>query len=626
MLSLAYRSLLGLFLFILLHASASASDQITGRSYYEDTSREMTFSEIQQQKFRAYSGILSLGYLKSPVWIHLRIDPHETVKGSQLVVRIRPEFLDKVELFDPVYLSLGRVVTGDEEATPQQQYESLNLNFLIPAGHGPRDIWLKVTSNSTMLLDAQILPLAEALKEDRVQELKYSAYLALLLIFVLWALLYFSSYLDWVIGTFALTQFLGLVSMAGLLGFYRGLWPLSSVLSEGTFVDCSIAPFVASGFRLDYLLLRESKPNSQLLNVAKWGPIYLPVYLLLMLLGYEQQAFQMSMYMVFFMTLLYLILALTIPTLASMPEGGKPLLSRRSLICLYSFIFVALSLSALPSLGFFSASFLVFDGFLLYSILSGCAFLLILHMRTKEILKRGISLERDFLEAERRTQHEVERRQEQSQFLSMLTHELRTSLSVVSMVLGAKDQTPTLLMAAEKSIRDIGEIIERCLNVDKHEAGQIDLNLSNCDLDQLVRELIEYSNRPDRVRLEVNSGVAPYTDGFWVRLILANLIDNALKYSPVNSPINVYIDDDFHGEASFTRISVTNFVGRAGQPDAEKVFQKYYRHPRAHAFTGTGLGLFLSSQLAHRLEGKLEYVPTDTHVRFILCLPRSISL
>jgi signal transduction histidine kinase len=610
----------------LFHALASANDQITSRAYYEDTSREMTFNEVQQQNFHEYSGILSLGYLKSAVWFHLRVDPIETVNDTPLVVRIRPGFLDKIELFDPVYRSLGQVVTGDEEPIPQQQYESLNLNFLIPAGQGPRDVWLKVTSSSTMLLDVEVLPLAEALKEDRAQDLKYSAYLALLLTFFLWALLYFANHRDQIIGTFALTQFLGLISMAGLIGFYRGLWPLSSMVSEGSFVDCSIAPFVASGFRLDYLLLRESTPNSRLLNILKWGPLYLPTYLLLMLLGYQQQAFQMSMYIIFCMTLLYLILALTIPAMTSLPENRRPLLSRRSLISLYSFIFLALSLSALPSMGFFSASFLVFDGFLLYSILSGCAFLIVLHIRTNESLKRGIALKHDYLDAERRAQVEVERRQEQSQFLSMLTHELRTSLSVVSMVLGAKEKTPVLLSAADKSIRDMGQIIERCLNVDKHEAGQINMSLSNCNLAELAKELIAYCKQPDRVRLVVNSDVAPYTDLFLVRLILANLIDNAFKYSPVHSPIDVAIDEGHHEEVSFTRISVTSFVGKAGQPDPTKVFQKYYRHPRALAVTGTGLGLFLSAQLAHRLDAQLQYVPTDAQVRFILCLPQSISL
>jgi signal transduction histidine kinase len=624
MLSLAARFFLGLFLFMLTQVSASANDQITHRAYYEDKGRELTFSEVMQKRFNDYSGILSLGYLKAAVWIHLNIDPHETAKETSLVLRIRPGFLDKIELFDPIYDSLGEVVTGDEQPTRQQTYESLNHNFVVPVGLGPRDLWLRVTSSSTMFLEVQALPLSEAFKEDRLQELKYAAYLALLLIFVLWGLLSFANHQERTIGTFALTQFLCLIHMAGALGFYRGFWPFSNVLTEGTFVDLSVAPFIASGFRLDYLLLRESAPNPQLLRILKWSPAYLPIYLSLMAFGFRQEAFNMSIAFAFGVTLLYLILALTIPVTQALPESQRPYLSRRSLIALYSLIFGGLSLSALPSMGIMSASFLVFDGYLLYSIFSGCAFLIMLHLRAKESIRRASSLKRDYADAQHRAQYEAERRQEQAQFLSMLTHELRTSLSVVSMVLGAKEQTPALRSAAEKSIREMGEIIERCLNVDKHEANLIEVNLSHCDLQVLTRDLIACCTEPHRVRLIIHAGVASYTDIFWVKLILANLIDNAIKYSPTHSSIDVDIDEECHQQVSFTRISVTNLVGGAGQPAPEKVFQKYYRHPKAHAFTGTGLGLFLSAQLAQRLEAKLEYIPTNTHVKFTLCLPHSI--
>jgi signal transduction histidine kinase len=608
-----------------MDASASASDQITQRAYYEDNSREMTFSEVQQQPFHDYSGILSLGYLKSAVWIHLNIAPYGTAKDTSLVLRMRPGFLDKIELFDPLYHSLGEVVAGDEQPIRQQTYESLHLNFVIPVGRSPREVWLRVTSSSTMFLDVQALPLPEAMKEDRLQELKYAAYLALLLIFVLWGLLSFANHRDQTIGIFAITQFLCLIHMAGALGFYRGFWPFSNLLSEGTFVDLSVAPFIASGFRLDYLLLRESAPNPQLLRILKWSPLYLPTYLILMAFGYRQEAFHMSIAVAFAVTFLYLILAFTIPVTKTLPEEQRPYLSRRSLIALYALIFGGLSLSALPSMGILSASFLVFDGYLLYSIFSGGAFLIVLHLRAKEGIKRAKELRRDYIDAQNRAKYEAERRKEQAQFLSMLTHELRTSLSVVSMVLGAKEQTPALLSAAEKSIREMGEIIERCLNVDKHEANLIEVNLSHCDLRVLTSDLIACCSQQKIIRLHIDTDVAPHTDIFWVRLILANLIDNAIKYSPSDSPIDVAIDEEHQEERSFIRISVTNLVGKAGQPAPEKVFQKYYRHPRAHAFTGTGLGLFLSAQLAQRLEAKLQYVPTETHVIFILCLPRSIS-
>ena len=625
MLTLACRLFIGLFLSLLIQATGCANDQITSRAYYEDIGRGMTFDEVQRQNFHDYEGILSLGYLKSAIWIHLKIDPVETAKDSFLVLRMRPGFLDKVELFDPVFHSLGQEVTGDEQPIGPQNYESLLLNFVMPIGEVPRDVWLRVTSSSTMFLDVQALPLPEALKEDRLLELKYAAYLALLLIFVLWGLLSFANYRDEIIGTFAATQFFCLVHMAGELGFYRGFWPLSNFLTDGTFVDLSVAPFIAFGFRLDYLILRESSPNPLLLRILKWSPLYLPAYLLLMAFGYKEEAFEMSITLAFGVTLLYLILAFTIPDTQSLPEQQRPYLSRRSLIALYALIFGGLSFSALPSMGILSASFLVFDGYLLYSIFSGCAFLIVLHLRAKEGIKRAQALKRDYKDAQYRAQYEAEQRKEQAQFLSMLTHELRTSLSVVSMVLGAKEQTPALRSAAEKSIREMGEIIERCLNVDKHEADQVNTNFSSCDPQVLIRDLIAGCTQPQRIQFNANTRKVAFTDAFWVGLIIANLIDNALKYSPMHSVVDIAVDEEPHDKGHFTHISVTNAVGIAGQPDTDKVFQKYYRHPRAHAFTGTGLGLFLSAQLAKRLGAKLLYVPTDTQVKFILCLPHSIS-
>ena len=625
MLTLQYRFVLGLLLILFIQGKALGNDLITNRAYYEDISGGMSYEEVKNVPFHEFHDILSLGYLKASVWVRLRIDPKGASEETPLIIRISPQYLDSIKLFDPLFHSYGKLVTGDEEPILQQNFDSLHLNFVIPTGTVPRDIWLKVRTKSTLLLDAHALPLVEALKEDRVEDLKYSAYLAILLIFVLWGLLYLTNQRDPTIQFFVVTQLLCLIFMAGMLGFYRAFWPISDVITEGTFVDYAVAPYIASSFRLDYLLLREAGPNQRLLKILKLSPIYLVVYLLLMVSGFKQEAFQMSMSVVFIVTFLYLILSLTLPATETLTAGEMPLLSRRTLITLYASIFLGLSLSVLPSLGIYSSSFLVFDGFLLHSLFSGCAFMIVLHMRTRESLKRAIDLKRTYHDAERRAQYELERRQEQSQFLSMLTHELRTSLSVVSMVLGAKEQTPALLSAADKSIREMGDVIERCLNVDKHEAGQIDIDLAICDLENLIREIISCSTQFDRIRLIVNKDASLHTDIFILRLILSNIIDNAIKYSPIYSSIDVTINEELHGADSYSRVEVTNLVGRAGKPDPGKVFQKYYRHPRAHAFTGTGLGLFLSAQLAQRLGGHLEYASTHTHVSFILCLPRSLS-
>lgn len=617
---------LGMLTGLLIHAGAFASEHIISQAYFEDTSNQMTFDEIRQQEFREYRNILSLGYIKSATWIRIRVDPRDASQEMPLILTIRPPFLDRVELFDPAYGVSGGTVTGDEVPNVLEPYKSLNLTFAVPLGKGPRDLWLKVNTNSTMLFDIHARPLLAALKLDRIDEDKYTAYLAILFFFVLWGALYQAVERDSIIGMFTLTQVFCLVYMAGALGFYRELWPFSNGLSSGTFIDYAVAFYIAGVFRLDYLLLREAGPNPRLLNILKWSALYLPAYLILMIIDMRQHAFQMSITAIFFVTLLYLILALTIPSNPASAEANKPSLSRNTLIALYALIFAGLSLSSLPSMGLFSATSLVFDGFLLHSLLSGAAFTVVLNLRMRENLARRVTLELIYQDAERRAKDELEKRKEQSQFLAMLTHELRTSLSVVSMVLGAKNQTPQLKSAAEKSIHEMSALIDLCLNVDKHEAGTILLNLSPLDLVPVLQDLIASSSRPDRIHLRGDWDTRLLTDAFLLRMILANLIDNALKYSPPSSTVEIDVPASPLGRSDPLQVMVTSTVGKAGQPDPERIFQKYYRHPHAHAFTGTGLGLFLSAQLALQIGGSLKYDPMPKKVRFILCLPHSALL
>lgn len=97
---------------------------------------------------------------------------------------------------------------------------------------------------------------------------------------------------------------------------------------------------------------------------------------------------------------------------------------------------------------------------------------------------------------------------------------------------------------------------------------------------------------------------------------MANLIDNALKYSEKMSSIHVKVDR-IDGMVS---IKVENLPGSVGRPDPEQVFRKYYRSPRAQPISGTGLGLYLAYRLAQSLGGELEYSPSVLHVGFRLCL------
>ena len=68
-------------------------------------------------------------------------------------------------------------------------------------------------------------------------------------------------------------------------------------------------------------------------------------------------------------------------------------------------------------------------------------------------------------------------------------------------------------------------------------------------------------------------------------------------------------------------LGVCNVPGSAGRPEADKVFAKYYRSAAAQRQSGTGLGLFLSHNLAQHIGADLRYLPSETHICFELWLP-----
>ena len=110
------------------------------------------------------------------------------------------------------------------------------------------------------------------------------------------------------------------------------------------------------------------------------------------------------------------------------------------------------------------------------------------------------------------------------------------------------------------------------------------------------------------------------TDLQCVHIICSNLIENALKYGDPQRPIDVSLEVRSDGPSAVC-LQVRNAPGKAGLPDADQVFTKYYRSPAAQRQSGTGLGLFLSHNLAQQIGAQLRYIPSDTSICFELWLP-----
>lgn len=607
---------------------ALADDRIVGRAYFEDKSAQLNFAQVQTQQFTPYTGVLSKGFSDSAFWIRLRIAPDTSRfddsvgDGNKLILRIRPTYLDEIALFDPLQTAAKSRLTGDRYSWERNEYRSLNYNFVIPRGDAPRDVWLRLKTTSMNLIHVEALSLDDLLKADREQELMYSVYLVLSLFFLSWAIIHWISMRERVIGLFIFKSTLGILFALAFIGYFRVFFSgVASALWLDDATSLLLICYVAASLMFDYYLLREFSP-------PKWGMrllllllvVLLPVEIALMLSGETKFALLINMIVILIKPFVTWLLAIMAGVWEKVDGKPAPLISRRTLILIFSVNMLAVLL-IFPVFGLIKDINFVLYGFLAYGLFHGIIMVVMLHFRARRLEQRRQMAITQLAVSEKQAGEERHQRLEQSKFLSMLTHELKTPLAVVRMVLGSQSQTPELLAYADRAVRDMNDVIERCLQAEQLSDLAFTVNKTDCPLLDEIKVMQSNSQAPERLVICAEISPVLQLDAQVLRIVLANLIDNASKYSPPESRIDIGVEALNQNGVPGIAVTVQNLPGVAGWPDPEMIFQKYYRSKRAHEQTGSGIGLYLVKNMAHLLGGEVSYLPDDNYIRFKLWLP-----
>lgn len=205
-------------------------------------------------------------------------------------------------------------------------------------------------------------------------------------------------------------------------------------------------------------------------------------------------------------------------------------------------------------------------------------------------------------------------------FLANMSHEIRTPLTAVlgySEVLEDQIRSDTEedeLIRSINCIRQSGEhlrsIINDILDLSKIDAGKIDIQPSTCDVVELVREVVgSFEVRAQQKKLDLVvevDGRVPGTvrmDGFRVRQVLINLINNAIKFTDTGSVTIIVGHDGEQLEFAVRDTGVgipEEMMGRLFRPfeQADNSVTRQYE--------GTGLGLSISQKIARLMHGAIE--------------------
>jgi signal transduction histidine kinase len=208
-----------------------------------------------------------------------------------------------------------------------------------------------------------------------------------------------------------------------------------------------------------------------------------------------------------------------------------------------------------------------------------------------------------------------------TEFVTVVTHELRSPLTSIAGYLdllleeegreGAEDRGAYLQIAKRNADRLL-ELINDLLDLARLEAGKLELKRLPLDLEGLIREVSEalrpqIEGKEQHLRLDLAAPL-PVVTGDPERLtqILLNLVSNAHKYTPQGGSITVAT----RAERAGVCIAVQDTGIGLSSEEQQQLFTKFFRaqHPLAREAGGSGLGLAIARALVELHGGTLTVV------------------
>ena len=217
------------------------------------------------------------------------------------------------------------------------------------------------------------------------------------------------------------------------------------------------------------------------------------------------------------------------------------------------------------------------------------------------------------------------------QLTANVAHELRTPLTSIgthieAMIEGVWEPTNERLQSCHEEILRIGKIIQDLENLAKVESENLKLDKTQINLTELSEKAVgNFEADIDKKNLKVSiDGTSSdiFADRDRISQVLINLVSNAVKYTPENGVIKIFISED----KQFVRLRVNDNGIGIPQDELPYVFERFYRadKSRNRMTGGSGIGLAIVKSIVSAHGGMVE---AESHLNegscFIVKLPKN---
>ena len=205
----------------------------------------------------------------------------------------------------------------------------------------------------------------------------------------------------------------------------------------------------------------------------------------------------------------------------------------------------------------------------------------------------------------------------QNEFLSTITHEIRTPLTSIKGFsqtlqdnwdkIGDEQKKKFIKIIEEQSERLI-KLIENVLNVAKIDSNDENMVLKKVNLNQIAKKVIELTkinHKEHNFETNLASGeLCALADTDFCEQILVNILENACKYSSKNTTVKISTGT----KENNVFVEILDEGAGIEENQLPKIFDKFWRADNylTSKAQGSGLGLYIAQNLAHKMNGKIE--------------------
>jgi PAS domain S-box-containing protein len=251
--------------------------------------------------------------------------------------------------------------------------------------------------------------------------------------------------------------------------------------------------------------------------------------------------------------------------------------------------------------------------------------------RTKELRKtvnelKVVNLELDEenhkrIEAENQIKDALKKEKElnelKTKFLSLVSHEFKTPFCGIltsTILLGKyklaeqQEKRDKHLDTITNKVHYLNNILNDFLSIEKLDTGKINYKFHTFKLSKVLDEVIYNANmllkQGQRIKYPENIDEISLTqDEKTIELALSNLVNNAIKYSPENTEIDINITQD----KQYTTIKIKDNGIGIPEEDQKNIFNRYFRAENALLTQGTGIGLNIIKSHLENLGGTITF-------------------